>query len=153
MKPTFSISPRLRLAQRILSGTFISMIVLMIPFGNKMNTAPVFGMLVCAIGIVVGSSMLYALLCLPLREAHRQDQAFQTPFRLATIGVIISPFHVPLWVLLTHEFPPDHFAPWTMWIVMPLLALSLIGPLVPIMRLLHRAELERKRQTREPNKE
>ncbi len=145
MKPTLSTSPQLRLAQRALSTAFIGMILLMIPFGNKMNTAPVFGVLVCAVGLVIGSSMLYALLCLPLRNAHRLDPAFRTPFRLATAGVIISPFHVPLWVLLTREFPPDHFAPWTMWIVAPLLGLSLIGPLVPFFRLAHRAELERNR--------
>jgi len=146
MKPTFSNSPSLRKAQRILSAIFLGMIFLMIPFGDKMDTDPVFGMVSVALGLIIGSALLYTLLCLPVRDACRKDLSLRLLFKLATFGVVISPFHIPLWGILTREFPPEHFDPWTIWIVMPLIGLSIIGPMMPIMVLMHRAELERKKQ-------
>jgi MFS family permease len=145
MRLDFTASPALRIAQRVLSAVFIGMILLAIPFGKRMETDAVFGMVFCAVGIVVGSAMLYVLACLPFREAHWHQRGFRVLFRLATLGVIISPFHVPFWSLLTGQFPPDDFATWTIWVVMPVLLLSLLGPIVPIMSLMHHAELERKR--------
>jgi MFS family permease len=134
----------------VLSALFIGMILLGIPFGRRMETDPVFGMSFAAVGIVIGSAMLYALLCLPLRDGHWHQRAFRIPFRFATFGVIFSPFHVPLWCLLTRQFPPGEFDLWTMWIIMPLLLLSLLGPIAPILNLLHHAELDRKRARRSP---
>jgi hypothetical protein len=150
MRLDFTASPTLRIAQRVLSAIFVGMILLAIPFGKRMETDAVFGVGFCAVGIVVGSAMLYVFLCLPLRDGHWHQREFRIPFRLATLGVIISPFHVPLWSLLTRQFPPDDFATWTIWVVMPVLLLSLLGPIVPVMTLMHHAELERKRGRKSP---
>lgn len=126
-------SPRLELVQRASRWLFVGGLIFALPFGEKMNSYPVFGTLSCAVILCIIAVFLFSHLAAPLRSAYGESASFRAAYGIAKAGILVSPFHIPIWSVLTRQFPPDDFQEWMMWIVMPLLLLSLLGPMVPFL--------------------
>ncbi len=79
-----------------------------------------------------------------LPEWHESQQG--TALKIAVIigyaGLAVSVLHIPLWVLLTREFPPENFGSAAAAVATLAIGFSILGPLLPFL-LVARRHLDR----------
>ncbi len=127
---------------KISGGLLVLFAMALGAMGDYLDANPVVGCLVIGLLIPIASLLAFSLGTLPKWREAQQDTALKIAVIIGSAGLAVSVLHIPLWVLLTREFPPQNFGSAAAAVATLAIGFSILGPLLPFL-LVARRRLKR----------
>ena len=118
---------------KISGGLLVLCIMAAAVMGDYLDANPVVGCLVAGLLIPIISLCVFSVGTLPEWHESQQGTALKIAVIIGYAGLAVSVLHIPLWVLLTREFPPENFGSATAAVATLAVSFSILGPLLPIL--------------------
>ena len=106
--------------------------------GNKLNQDQLLGCLLFMTLISLVSLALFSFRALPFKSLTQQDLVIKRSFTVAVLSLIFSFLQLPFWILLTGQFPPDHFSKSKALVATIGVVVALFGPAAPSIVMFYR---------------
>jgi hypothetical protein len=107
-------------------------------FGDRMNRDQLFGCLVIWVFFVIWALFAFWFGGLPFFLRRFEDPSLKIPCAVAVISLAFAILQIPIWSLMTRQFPPDHFSSIQALLVTAGVVFSLFGPAAPFVFVLAR---------------
>lgn len=134
----------------VLAATFY--IVGMIQ-GDMLNENQVIGCIWFGVLLLIVSIIFFINGALPLKNEIHTDKSIKLGFYFAVACLILSALEIPLWIIISGQFPPDNFSEMQSVGVAVTVGLSLFGPASPWIIQFRRFLIDTNRKMREEKKQ
>ena len=138
---------------RTINGIFFAHVGVTMILGEKMNQNQLLGCLVVwgLFASWAGGAFWHG--ARPFFKLQKEVTWLKVPCRIAPIALVFAILQVPIWSLMTRQFPPDHFSNTQAYIVTAGVLFGLAGPMAPMLtgigRRLREINKEQRRKIKE----
>jgi len=120
----------------IIAVISIASLIWLAKYGDLLNENAIIGCIAIEGLMVLGSGLLFFFGTFRVRKKLLSDSKLKKLFVLSIFGFILSFFHIPIWIILSGQFPPKAFNHPMAEILTLLVAFSLIMPAAPFIVLI-----------------
>ena len=120
--------------------------------GEKLDANQVLGSIILEALLFVASLAFFVGAALPYKELTTSDVVLKRAYRFSIFSLILSLLTVPIWSLLSGEFPPGDFGQVSSIVASTILLVALFGPASPWIILWRRWLIETNIKMREQKK-